>query len=367
MNERAPESTLSAAQRAAGLSAAGVLVVGGLYTLRDFVPGLAWAVVIAIGVWPVFQRLHARWPKHGRGLLPALTIVAVVLALVLPMLMVGVPVFEDARAVAGWIEQSRVSGLAPPSFLQHVPYGAQLTELWWRNFGQPGAISAMASGSHASVLEMGRHFGSAALRRLMTVGVMLLALFFLLRDADGLADQLRVASLRAIGPAGERVALQVVRAVQGTVNGLVLVGLAEGLILGIAYWIAGVPNPAVFGLVTALLAMVPFGAALAIGAAALALVAGDQLIAALAIAAFGLILTFLADHFVRPVLIGGATRLPFLWVLLGILGGVRTWGLVGLFVGPALLSVLILLWREYVGRQAGPIGRGSGDAGTPGS
>ena len=55
---------------------------------------------------------------------------------------------------------------------------------------------------------------------------------------------------------------------------------------------------------------------------------------------------FVADHFVRPVLIGGSTRLPFVWVLLGILGGVETFGLLGLLLGPALLAVLIALWRE---------------------
>jgi predicted PurR-regulated permease PerM len=79
----------------------------------------------------------------------------------------------------------------------------------------------------------------------------------------------------------------------------------------------------------------------------------DSAVAAMIDAGFGVVVTFAADHFVRPVLIGGATRLPFLWVLLGILGGIATWGLVGLFVGPALLSALLLLWREYVGeRQA---------------
>ena len=50
----------------------------------------------------------------------------------------------------------------------------------------------------------------------------------------------------------------------------------------------------------------------------------------------------------RPVLIGGATRLPFLWVLLGILGGVESFGLLGLFVGPAVMAVLVMLWREWV-------------------
>jgi predicted PurR-regulated permease PerM len=63
--------------------------------------------------------------------------------------------------------------------------------------------------------------------------------------------------------------------------------------------------------------------------------------------------TFGADHFVRPVLIGGATKLPFLWVLLGILGGVEVWGLLGLFLGPAIMAALMMLWREWAGTVEG--------------
>jgi predicted PurR-regulated permease PerM len=70
------------------------------------------------------------------------------------------------------------------------------------------------------------------------------------------------------------------------------------------------------------------------------------------IACLGFTVTFIADHFVRPQLIGSATRLPFLWVLLGILGGVETWGLLGLFLGPAIMAVLILLWREWTSPPA---------------
>jgi predicted PurR-regulated permease PerM len=348
-----PEPPLGRAQRITGLIAVGALALAGLYTLRDFLPSIAWAVVIAIGIWPAFQRLRSRWPRHRRLLLPAAIVVAILLLIALPLLAIIGPAFQDGRAAMRWIEQSRIVGLAPPAFLHQLPYGAQLTEFWRNNLGQPGAISALAGASHARVLELGRHFGAAAARRLATVGFMLLVLFFLLRDADSVTGQLRVAGLRTIGPAGERVALQAIRAVQGTVNGLVLVGLAEGFILGIAYWIAGAPHPALLGLMTAILAMVPFGAGVAVAIAALALLIAGKLFAAVAILTFGLLVTFLADHFARPALIGGATRLPFVWVLLGFLGGFETWGLVGLFIGPALLSVLVLLWREYVGRDGG--------------
>jgi predicted PurR-regulated permease PerM len=79
----------------------------------------------------------------------------------------------------------------------------------------------------------------------------------------------------------------------------------------------------------------------------------------------------IADHVFRPVLIGSATRLPFLWVLIGILGGVEMMGLLGLFVGPATMATLILLWRDYFadgvidgsGRPASPAGPPPPDCG----
>jgi predicted PurR-regulated permease PerM len=66
----------------------------------------------------------------------------------------------------------------------------------------------------------------------------------------------------------------------------------------------------------------------------------------------GLVIVGIADHFVRPALIGGATRLPFLWVLIGILGGVESFGIIGLFIGPATMAVLVMLWRDFIGGDA---------------
>ena len=130
-------------------------------------------------------------------------------------------------------------------------------------------------------------------------------------------------------------------------NGLVLVGVAEGVLMGIVYAFAHVPHPALFGAITAVAAMIPFGAPLVFGVAAILSVAQGLNTAAIVVVAAGIAVTFVADHFVRPVLIGGATKLPFLWVLFGILGGVASWGLLGLFLGPAVMAALIMLWREW--------------------
>jgi predicted PurR-regulated permease PerM len=66
------------------------------------------------------------------------------------------------------------------------------------------------------------------------------------------------------------------------------------------------------------------------------------------VAIAGMIVLFIADHFVRPVIIGGAARLPFLWVLLAILGGIESFGLLGIFLGPALMAALVAIWRGWV-------------------
>jgi predicted PurR-regulated permease PerM len=348
--------SMSAAQTRTSLIAAALLFLAGLYTLHEFLPALIWALVFAIGVWPLFDRAARRWPKHKKGLLPAAVVLAVTLIFVVPVTLVAVPVARDAHALADWVEQARHSGVAAPPLLGELPYGAKLVAWWQANLGQPGQISEITSRTlRGGLLTAGRRFGSEALHRLVLLGFMLLALFLLLREAEGVVQQIRVASRRAFGPAGEDVGRQLVLSVHGTVNGLVLVGLAEGAILGIAYLIVGVPHATLFGLLTALLAMVPFGAGVAFGIAAIVLLAVNKVVGAIVVVVLGSIVTFISDHFFRPILIGGATRLPFLWVLLGILGGVTAWGLVGLFLGPAILAALILLWREWVGSQRGPI------------
>jgi predicted PurR-regulated permease PerM len=93
------------------------------------------------------------------------------------------------------------------------------------------------------------------------------------------------------------------------------------------------------------LAIVPFGAPLVIGIAALTLFIQSSPIPAVGLVIFGSLVIFAADNVLRPLLIGGAARLSFVWILLGIFGGI-TFGLVGLFLGPAIVAALIALWRD---------------------
>lgn len=353
-----PPAVPTPAQRIASAALTIALTVLGLWTLHEFLPALIWAGIFAIALWPLYRRACTRFSPGRHNLrMPLLFTVGVALVFLLPLVLVAVPLGRDAHSVFDWLQQARKAGIPPPDMLGHLPFGAGPARQWWQNnLGSPEAASALLHrASQADLLARSREYGSLLAHRFVLFGFTLLTLFFLFRDGDRLTAQMHRASRRLFGPNGERIAEQMVASVHGTVDGLVLVGLGEGLLLGVAYAIAGVPHPTLFGLLTAVAAIIPFGAPVLFGIAALLLLVQGSTVAAIGIVVFGMVVTFVADHFIRPVLIGGTTRLPFIWVLLGILGGLGTWGLLGLFVGPALMAALILLWREATAAGSGQV------------
>jgi predicted PurR-regulated permease PerM len=172
-----------------------------------------------------------------------------------------------------------------------------------------------------------------------------LILFFIYRDGDEFIQQAATISDRLFGRTGRRLGASMVTTVRETVNGQLFVALGEGFILGIAYAVCGLPHPLLLGALTVVLAIIPFGAPLLVATVSLILVIQSNTILALGLLVFGSIV-FLAEHVVRPLLIGSSARLSFIWVLLGIFGGLSAFGLIGLFLGPAILAALIALWRE---------------------
>jgi len=118
------------------------------------------------------------------------------------------------------------------------------------------------------------------------------------------------------------------------------VALLEGIVLGFAYAIAGAPAPVLLGVVTGYMALIPGGAPLSFSLVSLLLLGQGHAGAALGLFCWGAFELFLVDKFVRPKLIGRRVELPFLAILFGLLGGVSTMGVIGLFIGPFMMAVL---------------------------
>lgn len=341
-------------QKRARLILALALVALGVWIIHDFIASLAWAAVIAIAISPLYAKAESRWPHLRGGMtLPAITTVIIALVVLVP---VGLGIFRaaaEAQDIVRWLTVVRETGIPVPHWLFSLPFGRDAAVIWWQqHLATPEATQAeLARFNNRALLYHTQIVGKGVIHRSIIFLFTLLALFFLLRDADALVVQLKAAGQRLFGTSGERMGQQVVQSVRGTIDGLVLVGIGEGAVMAVAYLALGVPHPLLLGAATAIAAMIPFGAAVMFGIAAFALVTQDAMTAAILVMAIGFAVVGIADHFIRPALIGGATRLPFLWVLVGILGGVETLGLLGLFVGPATMAVLVMLWREYVERD----------------
>jgi predicted PurR-regulated permease PerM len=338
-------------QRARLVVATGFVLVG-LWILHDFLPALAWAVVLSLALWPLYQRLLAVLPRgSGKIAAPLLLTLAVGVVFVTPLVLLGIAIAHETHFFVEFVINARHNGVAMPSWIAELPIIGPSVADWWRtNLTDP--IMAEALFGHINprmVAESAREYGGEVARRLLIFLFTLLTLFFLFRDGSILAVQMRALSDRALGGRGERIGRHMIDAVHGTVNGLVLVGLAEGIILGVFYVAVGLPYPASIAALTGVLAVIPFGAPLIFTLAALYLLSVGKTIGAIVIFVVGTIIVFIADHLVRPALIGGAAQLPFIWVLLGLLGGLESLGFIGLFLGPAIMAALVAMWRDWTG------------------
>jgi predicted PurR-regulated permease PerM len=338
------------------------VVLLSVWMLWRFLPALAWACVLAIATWPLRQAFASRGLKKT-SVATLLTLI-LALVLVLPLIGLGFQAAHESGALMRWIADVRQNGVGTPQWLSHLPLVGNSLAAWWQaNLADPEAARALFGRAETGgVFSVTRSLGVQVANRLTTLVFTVLTLFFLYRDGPGVVEEAQANANRLFGPSGAELGKHAVEAVRGTVNGLVLVGLAEGVLLGIAYMIAGLSHAVLFGLLTAVLATVPFGAPVVFIGCALYLFAQSQTTAAIALLVFGVLVTFVADHFVRPLLIGSSTRLPFLWVLLGIFAGLETFGLVGLFLGPAVISILIAIWREGADKPSASATQASADA-----
>jgi predicted PurR-regulated permease PerM len=355
-HDREPAAPLGAAepgrmsQRIARMALAAALILLGLWILHRYLAALGWAAVLAIALWPLYRRLVRALAGRGqRVVVPLVFTLLIGLVFIVPFIYAAVEVARETHVFVQYLAETRHTGIPVPDWVPRLPGIGLPLEEWWRaNLSDPKAAEELLGRLYTRVpAASAREVGAQIIHRVILFGFTLLTLFFLLRDGAAISDRLIAVSDRQLGAQGERIGRHMIRAVLGTVNGLVLVGLGEGVLLGVAYIVAGLPHPVSIAVLTGILAVIPFGAPVVFGAAALYLAATGSTTGAAAVFGFGVAVVFVADHFVRPVLIGGAVRLPFLWVLLGILGGLETFGILGLFLGPAVMAALISLWREW--------------------
>jgi predicted PurR-regulated permease PerM len=273
------------------------------------------------------------------------------LTLIFPIALATWQIAQQSDALFTWIKHSQENGIAVPDWVARLPIAAETLQQWWRtNLTDPKAAAAWLQSINADKgAEFFKLFGGQMINRAFMFFFSLVALFVLLRNGRWIAQRFLDTADRIFGDPGEGLAGKMADAIRGTVNGTIVVAIGEGALIGLGYVIAGVPNALLFTVLTAAFAMLPFGAWAAFTAAALTLgISGGEPWAAFAVFGWGALVMLAGDNFVWPTLVGGAARLPFLFAFVGIFGGLATFGLLGLFLGPVIMAALLTIWREWV-------------------
>ncbi len=328
-----------------------ILLLLGSWVLHSFLALLIWAVVLAITTWPIYQSLLASSKLHGKVTWGALLLTLLIGAVILVPLGYGLSrLLHEAQSLGQILTEAQKVGIPPPTWLETIPMiGHWAKDAWMNALGDPVvANESLHWLGTGGAITYTKDFASQLLHRFFGFLLTLLVLFFVYQHGTRLSQYVLASNRKLFGEIGIRYAIHATAAVRATVNGLVLVGLGEGLLLGVCYALAGLSHPAILGALTGVFAMIPFAAKLIFGGCSLVLIAEGHTAAGSTLLVFGVVVILLADNYVRPRLIGGAVELPFIWTLLGIFGGLENFGLLGLFLGPTLMAVLISIWRDWV-------------------
>lgn len=336
----------------------GVALLAATYwVLQPFLVPMLWAGILAYVTWPLFGwvRRHTRRPR----LAAALFTLVVALGVGVPVAWVLVALAGEASHLIGQARQWLDAGAPMPARLAEIvaarPWLAErLSELREESVVRPTDILQYSTRYAAQVSGQLVNLAGGLASNVFKFVITVVTLYVFYVDGERLAAHARRLSTIVFPHAPEGFFEQVGAVVRAVVFGLLGTAIVQGLIAGIGFALFGVPSPVALGALTSAASFVPMGPMVVWAGAAIWLFAGGHPAAAGGMALYGLLLVSSIDNVLRPLLIsGGPTPIPFLLVFFGVLGGLAAFGVLGLFMGPVLLSVTFALIAEFA-RRAEP-------------
>lgn len=324
------------------------LLIGGYVVFSPFIKPIAWSVVIVLTTWPIRNWLIYVCGERVNIVATLMTLaVAIVFAAIFVPL--GFGLVSETSAGIDALKQILLDqhAINPPEFLRSIPFVGET--LWHRAsllLSSRSQILALLSDYQETFVTIASNFARGIANFVFNLFICLLCAFALYRHGGGFGSQLKAVMQRIGGDRFKRILESVELTVRGAVYGIVMTAVVQGVLAAIGYYVCGTPVPLVLGFATMALALVPFGTPLVYVPAAIGLVMDDAPIAGLALLIWGIAVVSTSDNFLRPIFISKATSAPGILVFFGVLGGLISFGFIGIIVGPAILAILHGVWLE---------------------
>ncbi len=354
MNTTAPQPPKSHFY-ARTVALATAVLLGGicLRIMAPFATALGWAIFFAFLVYPLYLKLRRKLRRHADHAAWLLTL-ATSAALLGPLAWLSALFVTQANnlliQLQSRFDQNDLQQLSQQPWLQQPLYWLQRTF----SISKAQLQTWFTEATHSVLQLLASTGGQLFFGTLGTLGNLFLTLFlmyFFVRDGERMVETVR--NLIPMRPTARDALFEHLSAVtRAVIYGTGLTALIQGALVGVAFLITGLPSPVVFGVIAALLALLPVGGTALIWIpAALLLFANQRWGAGIFMLVWGALLVSMIDNFLKPVLISGRAEVATLTVFLGVLGGVAAFGALGLILGPVILSLALALIHFTVAQR----------------
>ena len=319
---------------------------------------ILWGLVAAIVFGPLYRRLTVRLSGRA-GLAAALTLVLILALVIVPALLLGISLVEEAAGLYNQLQSGRIDiggiigklrdSLPPWISRAAADYGV-LDAGQLRSMLRTGLSSGLGS-----VASQALTVGQGALRFLAALGVMLYLTYFLLRDGEQLSSKL-TAAMPLKPDLRDHLLDKFLRVVRATIKGTVLVAVLQGIVGGLIFWALGIEAPLLWGLLMGFFSLVPaVGTGIIWVPVAFYLLVTGSIWQGLVLVFCGFFVIGLIDNLLRPILVGKDTKLPDFVVLIATVAGLELFGLSGFIIGPIIAALFIAVWEIVTELREGAV------------
>ncbi len=325
-----------------------------LAVVWPFAAPLLWATLAAIMFQPLYQRMLA-WRKGRENQAALLALLIITIAVVIPSLIIGSMVVDEAIGVFNAFRQGRIDVAAEINQVVAALPASVQSVLTDNGFGNFAALreraQEFAEESVGLIARQAVAIGGGVFGWVLAFGIGLYVTFFLLRDGKAIGPRI-VSALPMADDIAARMAERFLTIVRATIKGSMVVGLVQGALGAVTFWIAGVPSAILFGLIMAICSLLPaLGPALVWAPAAIYLLAVGEIWQGVLVIISGVAVIGMADNVLRPILVGRDTGIPDWMILVTTLGGIAMFGLSGIVVGPLIAGLFITAWKELAAQR----------------
>ncbi len=335
-----------------------VLALLGAYLCFTIVQPFLMPAIAAVALAILFHPLHAKLRKWGLGpnLAAAAGVVLILIVTIVPAVFLTASLARDLKSVYTLLAEKSTADGGWESWLTHVldrPLGIVGIDVDDPEFSLKAQLLGWADAASSTLVRILRGIAGNLAGVLFQTFVSLFTLFYLLRDGQAIRQHIK-GMLPLDAATIDRLFFEVQNTVLANMYGVVAVAVVQGGLTGLVFLFLGLPSPMLWGLVAGVCSMIPLiGPPIVWVPAAIYLAATNHYAKAAILTGFGLGVIGLADNFIRPYIVSGHVRLHPLLIFFALLGGAQSFGIMGIFIGPAALSVTVAL-IELLTHPAGP-------------